>query len=308
MRAQNSARKYAASSRDVLAPLAQRGHADRHDAQAIEEILAELAVGDQLVETAVGRRDDADRDANRLLAADALQLAVLQDAQQLGLRRLVQVADFVEKDACRRRPARTCRAAAPAAPVNAPFSWPNSSLSISSVGMAAQLTFTNGPRRERALAMDVRRQQLLAGARLAGQQHAGVGSRDLRRLLHRAPERRARADHPRRVADQLAEALVLALQVRPLERVLHDEQHAVAGERLLEEVERAAARRLDRVADRAVPGDHHHRRRVVALPAARAAGRCRCRRAAGRRAGTDRRGPCARSAWNRAAESQTVTR
>ena len=32
-----------------------------------------------------------------------------------------------------------------AAPVNAPFSWPNSSLSISSVGMAAQLTFTNGP-------------------------------------------------------------------------------------------------------------------------------------------------------------------
>ena len=32
-----------------------------------------------------------------------------------------------------------------AAPVNAPFSWPNSSLSISSVGMAAQLTLTNGP-------------------------------------------------------------------------------------------------------------------------------------------------------------------
>ena len=32
-----------------------------------------------------------------------------------------------------------------AAPVKAPFSWPNSSLSISSVGIAAQLTFTNGP-------------------------------------------------------------------------------------------------------------------------------------------------------------------
>ena len=32
-----------------------------------------------------------------------------------------------------------------AAPVNAPFSWPNSSLSISSVGIAAQFTFTNGP-------------------------------------------------------------------------------------------------------------------------------------------------------------------
>ena len=31
------------------------------------------------------------------------------------------------------------------APVKAPRSWPNSSLSISSGGMAAQLTFTNGP-------------------------------------------------------------------------------------------------------------------------------------------------------------------
>jgi hypothetical protein len=31
-----------------------------------------------------------------------------------------------------------------AAPVNAPFSWPNSSLSSSSAGSAAQLTYTNG--------------------------------------------------------------------------------------------------------------------------------------------------------------------
>ena len=31
------------------------------------------------------------------------------------------------------------------APVNAPRSWPNSSLSISSGGIAAQLTFTNAP-------------------------------------------------------------------------------------------------------------------------------------------------------------------
>ena len=79
-------------------PLAQRRHADRHDAQPIEEILAEPAVGDELVEAAVGRGDDADGDADRLLAADALELAVLQDAKQLGLRRFVQVADFVQKD------------------------------------------------------------------------------------------------------------------------------------------------------------------------------------------------------------------
>ena len=62
-------------------------------------------------------------------------------------------------------------------------------------------------------------------------------------------ERGARADHLRRVADELAEALVLALQVRSLERVLDDQQHAVAGERLLQKIERAAARRLDGVAN-----------------------------------------------------------
>ena len=34
-----------------------------------------------------------------------------------------------------------------AAPVNAPFSWPNSSDSISSAGTAAQFSVTNGPSR-----------------------------------------------------------------------------------------------------------------------------------------------------------------
>ena len=53
--------------------------------------------------------------------------------------------------------------------------------------------------------------------------------------------------------DQFPVTLVLALQVRPLERVLDDQQHAVARERLLEEVERADPRRLDGVGHRPVP-------------------------------------------------------
>ena len=121
------------------------------------------------------------------------------------------------------------------------------------------------PRRERALAVDVRGEQLLAGSRFAGQQHAGVGPRDLRGLVDHVAERVAPADHLRRVADQLPEPLVLALQIRSLDRVLDHEEHAVAGQRLLQEVERAGSRRLDRVADRAVTGDHDHRRGIVAL-------------------------------------------
>ena len=56
------------------------------------------------------------------------------------------------------------------------------------------------------------------------QQHARVGARHQRRLLDGALERRARSDHPRPVADQLAEALVLLRRRRLLERVLDNDQ------------------------------------------------------------------------------------
>ena len=46
----------------------------------------------------------------------------------------------VPPSACSNLPARRA-----SAPVKAPFSWPNSSLSISSRGIAAMLTATNGP-------------------------------------------------------------------------------------------------------------------------------------------------------------------
>jgi hypothetical protein len=48
-----------------------------------------------------------------------------------------------------------------------------------------------------------------------------------------------------------------------VERVAQADQHAVAGERLLDEVEGALLRRFHRGADRAVPRHHHHRQRLV---------------------------------------------
>ena len=152
-----------------------------------------------------------------------------------------------------------------AAPVNAPFSWPNSSLSISSVGIAAQLTLTNGPD-----AIGLSRWMCAASSSLPVPDSPDSSTATSERatcvrLLHRLLERGARADHLRRLADQLAKTLVLALQVGTLERVLHHQQHAIARQRLLEKIERAAARRVDGVADGAVAGDHHRGRRVVGL-------------------------------------------
>ena len=69
----------------------------RDDVQAEEQVLAELAVGDRLLEVAVGGGDDADVDADVLLAAEARELAVLQHLQELGLQREAHVADLVEE-------------------------------------------------------------------------------------------------------------------------------------------------------------------------------------------------------------------
>ena len=76
-------------------------------------------------------------------AAHPLELALLDGAQELRLRRERQLADLVEEQ----RPAVGELEAAlrpAAAPVNAPFSWPKSSLSRSASGSAAQLSATNG--------------------------------------------------------------------------------------------------------------------------------------------------------------------
>ena len=245
--------------------LAQRRHANRHDAEPIEQVLAERARGDQLIELPIRRRDDADADADRLLAADALELAVLQDAQQLGLRRLVQVADLVEED---RAAVGQLEAAAPQRRrARERALLVTEELALDQLGGDRRaVDLDERTRRERAFAVHVRGEQLLAGAGLAGKQHADVRSRDLRRLLDRLAEQRAPADHPGRLADQLAEPLVLALQLGSLDRVRSTSSTRSRASGFSRKSNAPLARRIDRVADRPVPGDHHHRRRVVALP------------------------------------------
>ena len=83
--------------RDVLAALAQRRQLHRDHVQPVEEILAERAVGDHLREVAVGRGDDAHVDLDRVRVADALELALLQHAQQLRLQRRAHRPDLVEE-------------------------------------------------------------------------------------------------------------------------------------------------------------------------------------------------------------------
>ena len=65
--------------------------------QAIEKVFAERAVLDRFGEVAVGGGDDADVHLDRLGAADAVDFAFLNGAQQLGLQARIHLADFVEQ-------------------------------------------------------------------------------------------------------------------------------------------------------------------------------------------------------------------
>src|SRR5690606_8866818 len=108
----------------------------------------EPAVGDHRLQVAVGRGDDPHVDLNRALAADALDPAVLEHPQQADLRRWgsspTSSRKSVPPSARSNQPLRW-----PTAPVKLPASWPNSSESTSSGGIAPQLIRRNGPRARR---------------------------------------------------------------------------------------------------------------------------------------------------------------
>ncbi len=82
----------------VLGALAERRDVQRDDRETVEEILAELAGRDHGLEIAVRGGDDAHVDADGLGSADALELALLDDAQQLHLHGAGNVADLVEEE------------------------------------------------------------------------------------------------------------------------------------------------------------------------------------------------------------------
>ena len=82
---------------DVGRALAQRRDLQVDDVEAEQQILAEFALAHGVGEIAVGRGDDADVDRHRLAAADAVDDALLDRAQQFRLQPHVHFGDFVEQ-------------------------------------------------------------------------------------------------------------------------------------------------------------------------------------------------------------------
>src|ERR1700722_9566007 len=83
---------------DVGRAIPQGRHAKSNDIQAVVKILAEAAIGDGFEQIRVRSGDHSYIDRKRLRTADALDLALLQNAQQLDLQRERHFTDFVQKN------------------------------------------------------------------------------------------------------------------------------------------------------------------------------------------------------------------
>ena len=83
--------------RNVLHALPQRGHLDRHDVEAIEQVFAELALRDQALEIPVRGRDHAHVHGDVGVPAHPSEGARFEDAQQLRLELRGHLSDFVQQ-------------------------------------------------------------------------------------------------------------------------------------------------------------------------------------------------------------------
>src|SRR5438876_2269562 len=280
--------------RNVLWPLAERWKRDREDVQAIVQIVPERAGGDHLFEVPVRGCDYSDVDALRTRATEPLELPLLEHPQQLRLQLERDVADLVEEE----------RSAVGQLETADPLrDGPGESAAL----VAEELALEQPRRDGGAVDLDERPpsapaqvvkgagDQLLAGARLAADEHGRVGRRDRLRLVQHAFQRRGLTDDVLEVVlgadlvlevDLLRGELVLELgDLLERERVLDregdlarsggQELRVAIGERLGAEPadaerpqpavvhrERHTAHRLDAFGEQGAPDIGHERREI----------------------------------------------
>jgi hypothetical protein len=169
------------------------GDVQREHREPMEQVGAKPAGGDLALEIAVGRGDDADVHAVCAVRAHALNLAVLEHPEQLGLNLERQLANLVEKQGS------AVGHLELAGPI--PHGAGKGTRHV-----AEQLALRNRERQGRAVdvnqrlvrarrgGVDVMRHEFLADAGFAGNEHREVGGRDQGDLAPQPGHRRAGAD------------------------------------------------------------------------------------------------------------------
>ena len=81
----------------VVSTLAERRDTEPDDRQPEQEVLSKLSRRDHLVEVAIGGAEDSRAQLERVIRADALELALLEHAEEFGLAPLGELTDLVQK-------------------------------------------------------------------------------------------------------------------------------------------------------------------------------------------------------------------
>ena len=83
--------------RNILAPLAQRWHADRQHIEAVKQVFAKVAFAHQFAQITRGGGNHPRIKRKQLVGAQRLNSRFLQGAQQLSLQAQGQVANLIKK-------------------------------------------------------------------------------------------------------------------------------------------------------------------------------------------------------------------
>jgi len=178
---------------DVLTALAQGRELDREHVETVEQVLAEASGRDLFSQATIRRGEHADIERHRRTGAEPLHLTLLQHAQQLGLQADGHLRDLVEQQRAALRLAELPR-------VRGERAGKCTALP------AEQQRLEHGLRDGRAVHRDERpagplrlpvhvlREHLLAGTRLAAQQHRAVGRGDTSREVERVQRCRCLRD------------------------------------------------------------------------------------------------------------------
>ena len=253
----------------VVPAVAQRGQLDGDHVEPVEEVGAEVAAADFLLEVAVGCRDDPHVDRDRLGGADRNHLALLQHPQQLDLQRRRHLADLVQEEGAAPRRREESLLVAHRAGEGALHVAEQLALQqVLRQGAAVdRQEGAVGPVRE---VVDVAGDDLLAGAALALDQDGGIGGRHHLGELEHVGEAARLADGPGDgalvlAADVLLELAVLHPDLAEFAGAPQDREQLVVGERLLDVVEGPRVDRPDRGLERGLRRHQDDRRHRILL-------------------------------------------
>ena len=236
------------------------GHAqcDRVDPEV--EVLAQPAVLERGLDVDVGRADQPEVHADDAIAADRPVLALLQHPQQLRLQVRRHLADLVEQQRAALRLLEQAVLVAVRARERA-------------AAIAEQLRLDQVLRNRGAVDLDegalrapavvVQRvgDELLAGAVLALDEDVGLGVGHGGHQIEQLAHLPAAADDVVElvaIAQLPLERDVLGSELHALDRAPENREHALAVDRLFQEIRGAGFHRLDGARDAALPADDQH--------------------------------------------------